>query len=49
MGGMISAGTTHLALTPLDVLKVNMQVFVSFLDFLNMVVEANFISILKVS
>uniref|UniRef100_M4CCW7 Mitochondrial carrier protein n=1 Tax=Brassica campestris TaxID=3711 RepID=M4CCW7_BRACM len=26
MGGMISAGTTHLALTPLDVLKVNMQV-----------------------
>ncbi|WZZ02905.1 hypothetical protein YC2023_088826 [Brassica napus] len=26
MGGMISAGTTHLAITPLDVLKVNMQV-----------------------
>ncbi|CAE5986136.1 unnamed protein product [Arabidopsis arenosa] len=26
MGGMLSAGTTHLAITPLDVLKVNMQV-----------------------
>ncbi|KAJ4962441.1 hypothetical protein NE237_022380 [Protea cynaroides] len=26
MGGMFSAGTTHLAITPLDVLKVNMQV-----------------------
>ncbi|XP_078151402.1 mitochondrial phosphate carrier protein 1, mitochondrial-like [Carex rostrata] len=25
-GGMFSAGTTHLAITPLDVLKVNMQV-----------------------
>lgn len=25
-GGMLSAGTTHLAITPLDVLKVNMQV-----------------------
>ncbi|XP_011040813.1 PREDICTED: mitochondrial phosphate carrier protein 1, mitochondrial isoform X2 [Populus euphratica] len=25
VGGMISAGTTHLAITPLDVLKVNMQ------------------------
>ncbi|KAE8708579.1 Mitochondrial phosphate carrier protein 1 [Hibiscus syriacus] len=25
-GGMLSAGTTHLAVTPLDVLKVNMQV-----------------------
>ncbi|KAJ6395407.1 hypothetical protein OIU77_020624 [Salix suchowensis] len=24
-GGMLSAGTTHLAITPLDVLKVNMQ------------------------
>lgn len=26
LGGMISSGTTHLAITPLDVLKVNMQV-----------------------
>ncbi|CAM8947444.1 hypothetical protein QQ045_015760 [Rhodiola kirilowii] len=26
VGGMISAGTTHLAITPLDVLKVHMQV-----------------------
>ena len=26
VGGMLSAGTTHLAVTPLDVLKVNMQV-----------------------
>lgn len=26
IGGMVSAGTTHLAITPLDVLKVNMQV-----------------------
>ena len=25
-GGMLAAGTTHLAITPLDVLKVNMQV-----------------------
>lgn len=32
IGGMLSAGTTHLAITPLDVLKVNMQVpFPSFL------------------
>lgn len=34
MGGMLSAGTTHLAITPLDVLKVNMQVCVSFPCFL---------------
>ncbi|MED6194887.1 Mitochondrial phosphate carrier protein 1, mitochondrial [Stylosanthes scabra] len=27
VGGMLSAGTTHIALTPLDVLKVNMQVY----------------------
>lgn len=26
VGGMLSAGSTHLAITPLDVLKVNMQV-----------------------
>uniref|UniRef100_A0A7N1A3J4 Mitochondrial phosphate carrier protein n=1 Tax=Kalanchoe fedtschenkoi TaxID=63787 RepID=A0A7N1A3J4_KALFE len=26
VGGMLSAGTSHLAITPLDVLKVNMQV-----------------------
>ncbi|TXG59245.1 hypothetical protein EZV62_013818 [Acer yangbiense] len=26
IGGMLSAGTTHVAVTPLDVLKVNMQV-----------------------
>lgn len=26
VGGMLSAGTIHLAITPLDVLKVNMQV-----------------------
>lgn len=26
LGGMLSAGTTHLLITPLDVLKVNMQV-----------------------
>ena len=29
VGGMLSAGTTHLAITPLDVLKVNMQVSLS--------------------
>ncbi|XP_034689975.1 mitochondrial phosphate carrier protein 1, mitochondrial-like [Vitis riparia] len=27
IGGMLSAGTTHVAITPLDVLKVNMQVY----------------------
>ena len=27
LGGMLSAGTTHLLITPLDVLKVNMQVY----------------------
>ncbi|KAK4477281.1 hypothetical protein RD792_016495 [Penstemon davidsonii] len=36
-GGMLSAGTTHLAITPLDVLKVNMQVTLrrlqSYFDF----------------
>lgn len=32
MGGMLSAGTTHLAITPLDVLKVNMQVLFHFSD-----------------
>lgn len=26
LGGMLSSGPTHLAITPLDVLKVNMQV-----------------------
>jgi len=26
VGGILSAGTTHVAVTPLDVLKVNMQV-----------------------
>lgn len=26
LGGMLSAGAAHLAITPLDVLKVNMQV-----------------------
>lgn len=32
IGGMLSAGTSHLAITPLDVLKVNMQVpYPSFL------------------
>jgi hypothetical protein len=31
-GGMLSAGTTHLAITPLDVLKVNMQVRFQFYD-----------------
>ncbi|RWW14415.1 hypothetical protein BHE74_00019762 [Ensete ventricosum] len=25
VGGMLSSGTTHLVVTPLDVLKVNMQ------------------------
>jgi solute carrier family 25 phosphate transporter 3 len=30
IGGMLSAGTTHLATTPLDVLKVNMQVAFQF-------------------
>lgn len=33
IGGMLSSGTTHLVLTPLDVLKVNMQVFFFFLVF----------------
>lgn len=33
LGGMLSAGTTHLAITPLDVLKVNMQVGFCFLFF----------------
>lgn len=32
VGGMLSAGTTHLAVTPLDVLKVNMQVTALALD-----------------
>lgn len=32
IGGMLSAGTTHLAITPFDVLKVNMQVY-RFLGF----------------
>ncbi|KAL9342247.1 hypothetical protein Peur_065572 [Populus x canadensis] len=27
VGGILSAGTTHLTITPLDVLKVNMQDF----------------------
>lgn len=31
VGGMLSAGTTHLAITPLDVLKVNMQVSCYFI------------------
>jgi hypothetical protein len=30
-GGMLAAGATHLAITPLDVLKVNMQVSGFFL------------------
>lgn len=30
VGGLLSAGTTHLAITPLDVVKVNMQVFKIF-------------------
>lgn len=33
MGGMLSAGATHLAITPLDVLKVNMQVYLSVFFF----------------
>lgn len=33
VGGMLSAGTTHLAITPLDVLKVNMQVSFCFLCY----------------
>lgn len=32
-GGMFSAGATHLAVTPLDVLKVNMQVKYPFHNF----------------
>ncbi|KAB1201986.1 Dihydrolipoyllysine-residue succinyltransferase component of 2-oxoglutarate dehydrogenase complex 2, mitochondrial [Morella rubra] len=32
VGGMLSAGTTHLAITPLDVLKVNMQVPITLLN-----------------
>ncbi len=32
VGGMLSAGTTHLVVTPLDVLKVNMQVSHGFPD-----------------
>jgi len=36
VGGMLSAGTTHLAITPLDVLKVNMQVtFLCIFSFLS--------------
>ena len=37
VGGILSAGTTHVAVTPLDVLKVNMQVLslpLSFLPFI---------------
>ena len=30
VGGLISAGTTHLAITPFDVLKVHMQVCAYF-------------------
>ncbi|XP_078440656.1 phosphate transporter 3;3 [Wolffia australiana] len=43
VGGMLSAGTTHLAITPLDVLKVNMQVnpakYRSILSGLNVLVK----------
>lgn len=31
-GGMLSAGVTHLSITPLDVLKVNMQVCLEIVD-----------------
>lgn len=34
VGGMLSSGATHLVFTPLDVLKVNMQVGLWFLWFL---------------
>lgn len=33
IGGMLSAGTTHVVITPLDVLKVNMQVYLSSLFY----------------
>uniref|UniRef100_A0A1D1Z4F9 Phosphate carrier protein, mitochondrial n=1 Tax=Anthurium amnicola TaxID=1678845 RepID=A0A1D1Z4F9_9ARAE len=43
VGGMLSAGTTHLAITPLDVLKVNMQVnpmkYTSILSGLNILIK----------
>lgn len=34
VGGILSAGTTHVVVTPLDVLKVNMQVHSLFLNSL---------------
>ncbi|MCI34868.1 phosphate carrier protein [Trifolium medium] len=34
-GGMLSSGATHFAITPLDVLKVNMQVSHFTSQFLN--------------
>lgn len=36
IGGMLSAGTTHLATTPLDVVKVNMQVAFQFDSFFHL-------------
>lgn len=49
IGGMLSAGTTHLAITPLDVLKVNMQVSINYdlvFQFLLNFVSIFFLSIL---
>ena len=34
VGGILSAGTTHVVVTPLDVLKVNMQVHSLFFNSL---------------
>lgn len=47
VSGMLSAGITHLAITPLDVLKVNMQVLVSFilLDWIGMLCNLHLFSI----
>ncbi|XP_020692525.1 mitochondrial phosphate carrier protein 1, mitochondrial [Dendrobium catenatum] len=49
-GGMLSAGTTHLAVTPLDVLKVNMQVnpvkYNSIFSGLNILVKEQGLSFL---
>ena len=38
IGGMLSAGTTHLAITPFDVLKVNMQVLFNSFSYFNSLV-----------
>lgn len=44
-GGMLSAGTTHLAITPFDVLKVNMQVCFLLFNLYNILFHSGYIYI----